>query len=556
MRSTLFGLILLATSANVCAWQATGAGSQIQQIPTVPAPPKPAMELRVDPALEPVPAAATDAAEADRITVRRLLLTGHPAFDEATLLDASGFRPGTSMTLAQLRAVAAKIADYYRQHGYFLARAFLPPQDVKGGVVTIAVLEGRYAGVTLRNRSAVADSVAHGLLDGLEPGDSVLIGPLETRLLLLSDLPAVRVKSTLVPGAAVGSTELMVDLEPGPRVNGSIDADNHGNRYTGKGRIGASVNVNQLSGYGDVLSLRAMTSAKGLNYGRLAYQMQARRTTAGVAYARMVYELGEDFAALDAHGTADIASLFASYPLARSRNANLVARLNFDHKTLRDRQDVAATVLDKKARVLTASMSGELRDQAGGGGVNSFVLAWNWGKLDIESPLALALDGISARTNGNYGKLGYSLSRSQNLAPGLSLYGAINGQSASKNLDASEKMGLGGARAVRAYPEGEAYADNAAVATLELKKSLAASNLPGQLQAIAFIDAGRATIDKSAWSAGRNHRRLSGAGIGLAWTGNNALVAKAFVAHRLGHEAASSAPDQRYRFIVEAVKYF
>ena len=41
----------------------------------------------------------------------------------------------------------------------------------------------------------------------------------------------------------------------------------------------------------------------------------------------------------------------------------------------------------------------------------------------------------------------------------VSLFASVNGQLASKDLDSSEKMVLGGMYAVRAYPEGEAYAD-------------------------------------------------------------------------------------------------
>ena len=39
---------------------------------------------------------------------------------------------------------------YYRAHGYFVARAYLPAQDITGGEVEIAVLEGRIGTVTVK----------------------------------------------------------------------------------------------------------------------------------------------------------------------------------------------------------------------------------------------------------------------------------------------------------------------------------------------------------------------------------------------------------------------
>ena len=90
--------------------------------------------------------------------------------------------------------MAAKIADHYHTNGYFVAQAYLPAQDIKDGAVTIAVIEGRYGSVTLRNQSNLSNSLANGLLGGVNSGDTIAIAPLENRLLLLSDIPGVNVE--------------------------------------------------------------------------------------------------------------------------------------------------------------------------------------------------------------------------------------------------------------------------------------------------------------------------------------------------------------------------
>ena len=93
---------------------------------------------------------------------------------------------------------------------------------------------------------------------------------------------------------------------------------------------------------------------------------------------------------------------------------------------------------------------------------------------------------------GSYHKLGFNVARLQRVTDRVSLYGAINGQFASKNLDISEKMGLGGMYAVRAYPVGEAYADEGYVATLEARLLLPkfSERMPGQMHLIGFVDTG------------------------------------------------------------------
>ena len=544
---------LLALSQGVFAQQPPSAGSQIQQIPPAPTPPKAAPALRIEPATSP----ATPASDAAKITVNRLQVTGARVYPEAELLALTGFKPGSELSLGELRAMALAITQRYRSAGYFLAQAYLPAQEIKDGAVTIAVIEGQYGQVAVRNQSNLANDLVQSQLGGLNPGDTVAIAPLESRLLLLSDIPGVNVTSTLVPGASLGTSDLIVDVAPGRRVTGSIDADNAGNRYTGEYRLGATVNLNNAAGRGDVASLRVLTSGSGLNYARASYQMQFGKATAGVAYSWLGYELGEEFSSLQANGTAKIASVYGSYPLLRSRNTNLYALLAFDHKTFQDRVDTTQSVTDKKAQALMATLRGDHRDSLGGGGLSGYGLTGTVGNIDIETPAARALDAATAQTNGHYSKLGFNAMRLQNVTDTVSLYAGISGQVASKNLDVSEKMELGGMYGVRAYPEGEAYADQGYVLTLEARMRLPTPvQLPGQVQLIGFVDTGSVTINKNPWTTGDNRRTLSGAGVGLNWSETNNFMVRAFYARKLGNEAAESAPDKSGRFWIQAVKYF
>jgi hemolysin activation/secretion protein len=542
-------------SHGVFAQQIPSAGSQMQQIPPAPQPQKPSPQVTLAPAATAEPAVA---AASVKIVVQRLHIAGASAYPEAQLLAVSGFVAGSELSLADLRQCAARIAAFYHRNGYVLAQAYLPQQDIKDGVVTIAVLDGRYGKVVLRNTSRVADRVANGVLDGLDAGAPITIDPLEHRLLLLSDLPGVQVQSTLVPGAAPGSADLVVDLAPGRRVAGSVDADNAGNRYTGAARIGATVSLNEPAGQGDVATLRVLTSGSGLNYARLAYQAQVGNTTVGAAYSALRYALQREFSPLDAHGTAQVASVFAGYPLIRSRATNLTAQIDVDAKRFEDKVGATASVADKTAHVFVASLAGDHRDGFGGGGSTNYGLAWSAGTIDVQTPLLRAADALSAQTDGHYDKLSFNAARSQRVTDDLSLYAAANGQRASKNLDVSEKMELGGMYGVRAYPEGEAYADQGYVLNVEARLALArfVGAMPGQLQLIGFIDHGSVSADRNPWTAGVNHRSLSGAGIGLSWSDNNNLSVRAYYAHKVGNAPALSAPDSAGRFWLQAVKYF
>lgn len=549
---SLLALGLLAIGQTAAAIDLPSAGSQIQQIPSPPALEKAPPQIRIQQKSE------TEAGTPDsmKIHVETLHLTGVHVYSDTELLALTGFESGRELSLSDLRGMATKISDHYHKDGYILAQAYLPAQDIKNGAVTIAVLEGQFGNIELRNNTNLSDSLVYSRLSGIDSADTVNIEPLESRLLLLSDIPGVNVTSTLTPGATLGASDLIVDVEPGRRVTGSIYADNAGDRYTGEYRGGGTINFNNLLGRGDVATLSGLTAGRGLNYGRASYQMQFGKATVGVAYSRLGYRLGREFKDLDAHGTADIASVYGSYPLIRSRNTNLSAQLEYDHKRLRDRADLF--VSNRKADVVSLSLLGDHRDNLGAGGLSAFSLTASAGKLNIQTPEVRAYDGITAHSNGNYNKFGFSAMRLQNLTRSVSLYVGIRGQFASKNLDSSEKMSLGGINNVRAYPQGEGWGDEGYIATAEARWLLPrfTANQPGQVQLIAFVDTGTIRSHKNPWFPGQNRRTLSGAGVGVNWMDYNNFAVKVSYARKLGNAETLSAPDKNGRFWVQLVKYF
>jgi len=540
---------LLASSQGATA-QVITTGGQIQQIPPAPVAPKPAPDLQLAPR-----APAPDSGPAGApIQVNALHITGATLFPEPVLIAAGGFTPGSSLTLRDLRGIAARISAYYNRRGYFLAQAYLPEQDIKDGVVTIAVIEGRYGKVGIQNHTNLSPRVANGVLAGLDRNDVVTNAPLERRLLLLSDIPGVTVHSTLAPGSEVGTTDLLVDLAPSPRITGSLEADNAGNRYTGTYRFGGSVNLNDPTGLGDMVSLRILASTEGLAYGRAAYQVPIGNLTVGVAYAHFRYDLSHEFEALDAHGKADIISAFASYPLIRSRSANLYAVAAFDVKKFVDDVDLTQSESDRRSRVVTLGLNADWRDRSGAATTAS--IGWSIGNLNIESPVERAVDDITAHSNGGFNKILFSLGRLQHIAGPLSLYGAVRGQMAFDNLDSSEKMELGGAYGVRAYPEGEAYGDQGYIATAEARLRLSPRGVPGQFQVIGFVDVGQVDYAHTPWFTGSNSAHRSGIGGGLSWAGPERILISGTYATRLGDNPVTSQPDRAGRFWFQIVKLF
>lgn len=550
----LISTFVLSTSALCLAQPVTGGGLQ-QPKPDVATPNAPA---RVDVQRSAAPGALEAGSDTLKIVLKTLRVTGSQAFAEADLVALTGFMPGQAQTLGELRGLALKIAEHYRQNGYPVAQAFLPAQDINDGAVTITVTEGRYDKILVRNQTNVGGDVIADLMDGIALGDTVRTGPLESHLLLLSDLPGVMVSSTLAPGTAPGTTDLLVDLLPGRRVTGSIDADNAGNRYVGSTNIGATVRLNEPSGQGDMATLRVLTSGDGLNYFRAAYQMHIGKARVGAAYSSLDYRLGRHFQSLLAHGTVKTTSFFGTYPLIRSRHRNLFVGASYDSKQFQDRMDSVGSIVDKSARTLTATLSGDHLDTWGGGGDNGYTLALTSGRVNIVTPGARTVDAATAQTNRRFNKLGFSANRLQRVSDSVALFAGVRGQIAQHNLDISEKMQLGGMYGVRAYPEGEAFGDEGYLLTLEGRYQLpqGSMHLPGQMQLVAFVDMGSVKVNANPWTLEPNHRTLRAIGVGLNWWVSSSFVMHAAYARKLGTEEARSGPDASGRFWLRAVKHF
>jgi hemolysin activation/secretion protein len=112
-------------------------------------------------------------------------------------------------------------------------------------------------------------------------------------------------------------------------------------------------------------------------------------------------------------------------------------------------------------------------------------------------------------------------------------------QWAGGNLDASQKISAGGPYTVRAYESGAVSGDNGYTATVEWRHDLL-SDGANRWQSIAFIDGAYVKVNKSPWlgATSVNTATLSGAGVGLNWSGAQQWSAQLHIAAPFGARPA------------------
>jgi hemolysin activation/secretion protein len=552
----LVAVALAVTGPLAKAQRAPDAGSILrqQQPPVLDLPVEPFPALQTEQPARPPLQAPQDL----HFALNGWRVTGQTVFTEAELLALIDDDVGL-IGLVDLEEAAARVSRHYREHGYVVARAYIPAQEIRDGIVEIAVLEGRIGRVIIENRSRVRDGLIASRVDDLE-GQLVREESINLRLRLTHDLEGIgfSAPAALQPGTNVGETDLVLPLESGPLVTGSLELDNHGNRYTGGNRLSGQIDIHGPTRSGDLLSLRGTVGDPDLGVYNVLYELPAGAggLRLGGDLARVRYRLGRDFSALEAHGTADTWLGFVSHPLTLGRNHSAHARLSYRQSDIQDRIDSTGTVTDKSSRLSAVAITGDWHDAFAGGGATAVSLSYGRGDLDIKSLEARAIDDATARTQGGFWKWNMSATRLQRLTERASLYLSYASQKAQKNLDSSEKFILGGPYGIKAYPEGEAPGDAGYILNVELRYDLRGNWIPGRAQLLAFVDTGAVTINESVFASGPNRRELSSAGLGLSWVGDQGLYLRLIVAHQLGNEPATSDTDQATRGWLQAFRRF
>lgn len=458
-----------------------------------------------------------------------------------TLLTAEQLAPalikfeGLTLDFAGLQRASDAVAAVYREAGW-IVRVYLPEQDVSEGIITLQVVEARFAGT--RFEGAISQRVQRDQVEAFfarqQPKNLPLnANALDRALLLSDDLPGISVAGTLVPGVVDGETALVLQTTDAPFVYGDATIDNTGARSTGIERLIINFNLNSPGLRGELLSLTGLHT-QGSDYGRVAFTVPDGHNglRLGVNASSMRYRVvngDSSIMALQIKGRSSSLGMDWSYPLVRSRLLNLYFSGGLDNKhffsdNINSSTAVPNSYSDYETDSLRLGLSGNRFDNMGGGGANSLSVQMLWGRL-TSMQAHNQIDNI-ART---YNKINYSASRQQALSPAHSLLLSLQGQMASQVLDSSERMFIGGANSVRAYPVSELGGERGQTVSAEWRWRLN----PAVVVSV-FVDHGRVVDLPDTSSEQRTSLTLRGHGLSASWQAPKGISTKLTWSHRSG----------------------
>jgi hemolysin activation/secretion protein len=424
-------------------------------------------------------------------TLKDVRITG------AKAIPASNFRElyekllGKEIRLAAILDVADQIEQSYRNEGYLLVRAYVPPQRVRDGIFTINVVEGHIAHVTVEGGKPDTQDEVRAYIQKSVDVSPLPLPTMERSLLLANDLPGVSATGVLHASADVaGASDLVVSLDQ-PPVTGGLAVDNRGSRFSGLWTLNGDVQFNSVFG-NDQLAAVLTTSPDASE--QIAGQVRYRRAIGDdgvIGSLNGTVTHGEPGSTLAAFGVLTDSWAFGprvSYPIIRTRAETLQVDAGF---TAQDAHiDILGTrISHDQWRVMDFSLT--------------YLRNWLSGSWLATVDLAQGIHGLGATPNGSallsrrggetdFTKFTGLLRYTAPLIDGFSAVLTGQGQYSTAPLINGELISFGGLQIGRGYDPGGITGDHGLGGSAELRYDTALSDsIVRALEPYVYVDAAR-----------------------------------------------------------------
>jgi hemolysin activation/secretion protein len=445
---------------------------------------------------------------------------------------AASYRPylGRQVAQSDLATIAGRISDLYRDAGFHLSRAIVPPQDIANGVVRVDVIEGSISEVSLKGDGAEQFGV-RPLLDPVLAERPSRLTTMERQLLLIDGRPGVRIVDTALEeiGGTTGRFRLVLVLKTW-HVYTSFGLDNLGSSSVGPWQSYATAAFNSYLLPGDSLALNLSTipnDPRELAFGRLSYDVPVGIDGARIGASALTSDVwpGDSRRLTNDTTKTEAFELRGSIVPLQSQRSSLTLTAAADFSNVSER-DSFGPIYDDHIRTLSLTSDYRLKD--GYGGDNFLTLTYRQG-LDIFGASGFG-DGLvsHAGASADFSVLDLWFTRYQSLSDAWSLKLSAASQTASGPLFTSQQFYLGGTAFGRGYGSAETSGDNGLAGSFELRFDQR-PNLPylSGYQLYGFVDAGVAWNDGYAMSDGIS-LTSAGGGVRLFWDDLRADLGVAF----------------------------
>ncbi len=373
------------------------------------------------------------------------------------------------LTLADIYEICKTIDQNYAAKGYFLARSYPPPQEIRDGVLVIKILEGRIGTVRVEgNRYYSADFIqryfAHFCYLPLHY-DQFL-----EALLLLNENEDLFASVLFEKGQEVGTADLTIRVEDQRPMHLYLNENNYGRDLTTSSQFGGRFDYGNFLCQGDVLSIVEVVGfpIDALYFTDAIYTapLNAKGTFMEIAYLYSKFKIQED-ESFHLKGESLIGTIKVIQAIKRTKSLAIDLFGYFDYKQIQNFVLGHRTSFDR-LRVVTG---GALIDR-----YNSFQ-GRDYLNVRIAAGLPDFLGGMSAVSRnssrrgggGRFVQFNLDYDRLQRIYNDLMLYFHASAQWSPSKLTLPQQIYIGGSNTVRGYPMSVALGDSGYYTNLEAR---------------------------------------------------------------------------------------
>ena len=426
------------------------------------------------------------------------------------------------VNFTDLQEITSVLTKLYRDKGYFVARAYLPKQNLQEnkGVLKLVIIEGNHGEFKVSNKSLVKDSILQDVMGDIKKETNVVeTNTLERAMLIINETPgAIITKAEIKPGKEVGTSDFGLEIEETKRLNGYAVIDNYGSKYVGRNRLMSNIDINSPMKIGDKISLFGLVSnGTDLKNYKISYNfpLMPNGLRGETSYSNTDYnlvKLGDGILDEEYYGDSETIEAKILYPIIKSRFETLDFTFTYTDK------NISSTTDEKDEKDINSVGLGFLHSK------NQIIIG-NSSKTVIEGIFTVGELNDNNEMNGSYQKINLNTSIDMNLTQIYSMASSLKLQKAfkNKNLDGSEDMSIGGANGVKLFPDAELSAEQGVLFNIETFAKLPnISNLNHKIGV--FYDIGTTTMSDKSIDEEFQSRTLQDVGVGYYTNYKNAFT--------------------------------
>jgi hemolysin activation/secretion protein len=494
-------------------------GPPEEPLPAEPLEPEPLPQLPpVDDLLE-SPDAPPSPSDGETFTISAIELAGSTVFSTEDFADLFAQYIGRPISFNDLLQLRSAVTQRYVDAGYVTSGAFIPPQTLSGGVVTVQVIEGEIEEIEIVGTRRLNPSYIRSRL-GLAAQPPINTNRLLEGLQRLQVDPLIgTISADLQAGVQPGQSVLRVEVSEADSLDLTVGLDNGRSPNIGSIRRRVQISEGNLSGLGDRAYL-SYANTNGSNSLDFSYSIPVSphntrvELAAGLSESRVI---DDTFDVLDISANAHYYELGITHPLIETPTQDLFLGLTLSHKENQTRlgiDDIGPFPLSPGA-----DANGETR-------VTTLQFSQGWNQrsrrqvLAARSQFNLGLNLLNATENeGDLPDSQFFSWRGQGqwvrlLGKDSLFFLRGDVQLATSSLLSSEQFGLGGQQTVRGYRQDALLRDNGALLSAEARFPIVRFAEESVVQITPFLEAGAAWNHQGP-SSGNNV--LVGTGVGLLW---------------------------------------